>query len=273
MTGGLSATIRALRPGWWPCLWMHFLLGARLTGFPAKADADALPVLRIAIGGGLWGLCLFGAGAAVSAAFARAPDPDVSEGDEETAPLLPAGWVGMVLMLIGTALAPILSWWFLDVWLIGILIVVLYAVRPIRLARWAPLAALVEAAAVGGFTLWAPQMLVGPAHLLMDHRLLLTAFGFGFLILALRVWSWPEGGRAAWLYAVCLINAFVCLIIAGEAWGAGSGKWTMLAVLPLWIVMGWARYRPAGWRISPDRNGPGIWLCLLTDLLAISVFT
>ena len=272
MTGRLSDTIRALRPGWWPCVWVHFLLGARLTGFHANAEADALPVFRIAVAGGLWSICLFGAAAAISAAFAPAA-ASPSESAEESAHLLPAGWVGLILMFIGTALAPVLSWWFLDIWLIGILIVVLYAVPPIRLARWAPFAALVEAASVGGFTLWAPQMLFGPVHILMDHRLLLTAFGFGFLILALRVWSWPEGGRAAWLYAVCLINAFVCLIMAGEAWGAGAAKWTMLAVLPLWIVMGWARYRPAGWRLSPDRNGPGIWICLLTDLLAISIFT
>ena len=265
MNRSLSATMHYLRPAWWLCIWVHFLLGGLLALGKSALSMPFDEGLRAVVAGGLWAVCLGGAAAAVSAVYATPKDEPP---DADATPPLFVGWAGLVLMLVGLVGALILfpAWWFFDVYLTGIVLLVLHGTPPIRLARWPVPGALLEAAGLGALTLYAGHTVVGT---LTRPDVLLTVYliGFGFLILAIRVLlSAESGGLIPVLYLVCLVNAFACLGLAQVRQERGWGLALLTVPFLGWGLLGLERYSDSGRHRPRARTGTALMLCVLTDV-------
>jgi hypothetical protein len=205
------------------------LMGARIVDLP---DRD---LLRVFLGALVWGVGLGGGGFAVSAAF----PPAGRAGPDAPLPFPPSafGWCGIALMLGGLGAAPAISWWSLDAYLAGVILVVLYATPPIALKRLLVPDLLVQALG-GGLTLYAGiAVLIQRGHALPDRRLLLCMAGAAFLLFAARALLAERfDGLLTVLFMLCVANGFACLVLgldglgrptralwaAGAAWG-GAG--------------------------------------------------
>jgi len=267
MSDPLAITMHHLKPAWWLCIWAHFLLGSviaagsRILLLPPDEQFGAL------VAGGLWAVCLGGAGAALKTGF-DPEKPGTQLRDATSPPRYPA-WAAVGLMLAGLTAAPVLSWWFFDIYLAGVILVALYAAPPVRLARWPWTGAVVEAVGLGALTLHAGRTIIGETA--MPERWLILCFlGFAFTVLALKVLFAKESrGLMPLLYAMCLVNAFVCLALGGRSqwprWGVA------LLVIPFlgWFALGVRRYLSGSDIVAahkPETTLPA-WACILVCLL------
>lgn len=255
--------MRHLRPAYWLCLWVHFLLGSILILGKSTLDLPLANALRIIIAGGTWAICLGGAAAALSAAFNN------TDNEKKTAPAY-VGYVGIAFMLTGLVAAVTFSWWLFDIYLAAIVLIVLSVAPPLRLAR-APITAALATAAFAALTLYAGSVIVATLFR-PDTSLSLTILGFAFLTLAVFTILETAPARAMpLLYIACLTNAFACLALAEfrmqHHWGIA------LLILPLtgWALLGIQRYSQKS-RTTPRFGiGTTLLLSLLTDTaLAIS---
>ena len=252
-----------LRPVWWVCIWCHFLVGAVMTVGRGVFDLPLDVALRALVGGGVWAVCLGGAAAAISTVF-RGKKAGAASAD--AVPVPPSlGWTGLALMVIGLVAAPVLSWWYFDAYLAGIVLIVLHSVPPVRLARWSWVGVVLEGAGLGALTLHAGRCIMGtPAT--PDRAWVLCLFGFALVVVAIRVLV-AVAWEALWtlLYAVCLVDAFACLglglFCCGRRWGTALAALLFLG----WFALGARRHFRAGADPVARRTGGVLMLCLLTD--------
>jgi len=260
VTANFAATLHHLRPAWWLCLWSHFLLGSIFILGGKTLDIPFSKGLEIAIAGGIWAVCLGAAAGGVTAAF-TARRTDASHTGNAA---LHAGYAGLALMLIGLVAAVILSWWLFDVYLAGIIFVVISATPPLRLAR-RPLSAAFCAAVFAALTSYAGCVAVASLFS-PDLPLTLALIGFGFLVLAVFViLEAPATGLTPVLYLVCLTNALICLGLAQFRLGRNWGIATLVIPFLGWAVLGLHRYSGKRKTLARPRNAAVIPLCLLTD--------
>ena len=267
MSAGLSSTLHHLRPTLWPFLWAHCLTGFLL------AVGGGLPVLQPAgwlyglVASGVWAVFLGGPAAALTAVF-RATPGEADRSDKAPTPAAPVavGWAALVLMLAGLLGSPAMGWGYFDAYLVGLVLVVLHAVPPLRLGRFRVGSFCVQAVGCGAFTLQAGRVAAG-ASLIPQRTVALGLIGFSLLFVAMRVLLWEERTRLApWLYAVCVAGGFLCLGLSEAKLGAG---WTAaaLAVPPLaaWGLLALGKYLSSpGERRSPRLSvALGAWF--LTD--------
>lgn len=222
--------------------------------------------------GAIWAVFLGGAATAIEAGFARPPAgrEDADKSAEAGVPLS-VGWVGTGSLLIGLVLSPVIHWRFFEVYLAGIVLLVIHSVPPIRIGRFLTGAVLLQAAALGGLTLYAGYTALG-APPVLGRGFCLYSAAFGFLFIGLRVILWRESSRLLpLLYLVCVVNGFVCLGMA-EGYTGGALHTAVLGI----ALLGWGV--PALFRFlgqSADDRAPsavaalGVWL--LTDA-SVAVF-
>jgi len=260
VTANFAATLHQLRPAWWLCLWAHFLLGSV---FILGGRTPCLPfskALEIAVSGGIWAVCLGGGAAGITAAFTSRRTDIIGVGEAA----LHAGYAGLGLMLTGLVAAVTLSWWLFDVYLAGIIIVVIAATPPLRLAR-KPVSAAFCAAVFAAITFYAGCVAVASLFS-PDLPLTLALIGFGFLVLAAFVVTEAPATRLTpALYLVCLTNALVCLGLAQFRLGRNWGIATLVIPFLGWAVLGVYRYSGKGKGLARPSSAAVIALCLLTD--------
>lgn len=271
--GGFSCTIHHLRPSVWPFVWAHCL-----TGFVIAVGKDVL-ALRPAgwllglVAGGTWAVFLGGPAAALTSVFAATP-PETEAQEGRISKPVPGslGWAALCLMLIGLVGSPAITWGYFDAYLVGIVLIVLHAVPPIRVGRFRSGSFGVQAVGYGALTFYAGYAAAGGTFSL-GRATTLTMLAFVLLFLAVRVLLWNESsGLMPWLYAICVMGSFACLGMAEVRLGGGWVS-AALAVPPLagWGILGLARYvgRTQGERIPRLGAVLGIWL--ITDAAVVLV--
>lgn len=249
----ISQALRPLRAGMWPIIWLQFCLGAVVSIGPRLSSADWRGIVSVASAGGIWTVCLGGTGAIVLALFA--------DDLQDPAPTA-TGWVALVLLMVGVASSPVISWNFFDAYLVGVVVIVLYGVPPIRLARYLPAAAVLEGVAAA-LTLHAGRTAVD-TRLTFDRAWILLVLGAFFLVLALRTLFSGVGGRlVAVLYSTCVVNAFVCLALAEGMQKRGLGLAFLAPIFLAWWGAGLRLYAPFAGRGHPPRLAT--FLALITQ--------
>lgn len=279
----IASILHHLRPAFWPFVWLHFLLGFLMAAGEAADELPAHVWLQGIAAGGIWAICLGGAATAIDAVFRPSPGgQEAGESSEGDVPTF-VGWVGAGFLLAGLILSPALHWRFLEVYLVGLVLVVLHCVPPVRLGRILVGEVVLQAAGYGALTLCAGYIAFGKAPML-DRVLLLHSIGFGFLLTGMRAILWRTGPPSAHLpqanspaarrefprllpllYLICIVNGFVCFGMA-EGYAGGALETAVLGIALLgWGTLGLFRFMGR----SPEESTPGImsglgaWL--LTD--------
>ena len=262
MSAERSPILYAFRPGWWLAVFTHFIVGVLFAGGADSLLAPGPERVRILLAAAIWAVGLTGAAAGLSSSFSTEPP----ENGFAAVVSRFSGWVGLTLMLAGLLAAPALSWWFFDVYLAGIVVVVAYIVPPLRAGRHPLAGALLEGLAFAPATLYAGSVIVLTLHR-PGNALILYSIAFAFLVFAIRTVLRHDGqGLTPLLYLVCLANAFICMwtlqIKADRPWGMVP----LLAPLTAWGLLGLWRFGPHKRNPPPPRlSAIVIALCLLTD--------
>jgi hypothetical protein len=184
-----------------------------------------------------------------------------------------AGWVALALLLIGLGSSPAISWWFFDAYLIGVILVAVYAAPPLRLAglRLGGIAA--QAFGFGALTFYSGYAASNDPAFRAEFSPLYL-FGFIFLFVALQLALKPRmttcrapysaHSWGSYLYWLFLAGAFSCLAAAEFRLGNRFG--TALLIVPLagWCVAGLRRDR-ADPEEPPLSMAAALGLCLATD--------
>lgn len=262
-----SETVRCLRPAWWPFVWAHSFTGFLLASGKDAFDAHPSFWLQGMVAGGAWAVLLGGSAAGLTAVFNAVP-ADNGKNEEAPQPEVPTslGWTATCLLLLGMAIAPVVSWAYLDVYLVGLVLAVCHAAPPLRLGRFHLGSFVLPAVGCGGLTLCSGYVAAGADPLRLQAAVLYL-FGFTFLFVALRTFWWQAPSRLMpFLYAVSVLGAFLCLALAQYRTG---GRWTVVALclppLAAWTILGLARYRrrPRGGYVPGHLIVLGTWF--LTD--------
>jgi hypothetical protein len=271
-SGDISAIVSRFRPMLWPLIWAHAFAGFIAAHGKEALRLDADSWLQGLVAGGHWAVLLGGSAAALTAVF----NEQACEGSYKSSqgsdtpqsairnPQSLLGWVALALMLIGLGSAPALDWWYFDVYLIGVILVVGYATPPLQLAglRLGGIAA--QAFGFGALTFYSGYAAGNDAAFpTVFSPLCLLGFIFLFvaLQLALKPLSAKWGARLYWLF---LAGAFGCLAAAELRLGNRFG--TALLIVPLagWCVAGLRRDRGQS-EEPPLSLAAALGLCLATD--------
>jgi hypothetical protein len=237
----LGAMLRRLQPGWWLVIGAQCFLGSILWSETSFSQLTTANIHSIFLGALVWMLGMGGAAFAITSAF---PSPE-NEMSHAPLPFPPAifGWAGLALMLGGLLAAPAISWWFFDVYLASIALLVIYATPPARLARWIVPDIIIQVLGIGLLSLYA-----GHAILLQEkHNIphtsgaLLYLAATACLVCGARVClSRKATPMMPLLYAFCLIDGFVCAFMGLGQLGHPT-SWLWIAAVA-WIAAGLVRY-------------------------------
>jgi hypothetical protein len=238
----IASTVTHFKPSWCIFLWIHCLTGFILAHRSTTLSVPLGRWLKVLLGTGLWAVCLGGAATGLVFTFRAFPQSRRWHQARTPASL---GWLAIGLLLMGAAVAPVIGWSFLDVYLIGVLITAVCAGLPerVRLGR-NPLGSFAaQAAGHGALTLYAGYVL-SQSPVLPWEPLKLYLIGFASLVLALRIILVPLDSRLLpVLYALFLVAAFACFGFA-EAMIAGHWRLIMLVIPFLaWCAVALSRRR------------------------------
>jgi hypothetical protein len=296
-SGDISAIVSRFRPTLWPFIWAHALAGFIAAHGKEALGLDADSWLQGIVAGGHWAVLLGGSAAAITAVFnddcgLQNAECGIDSGETVAppsirnpqsavrnllsslpAPHLLAGWVALALLLIGLGSSPAISWWFFDAYLIGVILVAVYAAPPLRLAglRLGGIAA--QAFGFGALTFYSGYAASNDPAFRAEFSPLYL-FGFIFLFAALQLALKPYSTRcraphpahswSSYLYWLFLAGAFGCLAAAELRLGNRFG--TALLIVPLagWCVAGLRRDR-ADPEEPPLSMAAALGLCLATD--------
>ncbi len=220
-------------------MWIHCLAGYGVTSAINGVSPDLEICLRGLVASGMWAVLLGGPAAAFTAVFRAFPE---SDGASRLA--LPSpdnrrlGWAALAMLLLGLASSPVINWPFFDAYLIGLVLVVFHAVLPIRLGRFTLGSFALPAAGYGALTWYAGCAATGTATI-EAQPLGLHMYAFAFLFLAVRAILWREPARMLpWLYATCVVSAFICLGLANPM---ARAQWRLVLMgMPFlgWVILG-----------------------------------
>lgn len=272
----ISAMVSRFRPALWPFIWAHALAGFIAAHGKEALGLDADSWLQGLVAGGHWAVLLGGSAAALTAAF----NEECGMPSEETlrtphssldaphsaldTPHSVLGWLALALLLIGLGSSPALAWWYFDVYLIGVILVVAYAAPPLQLSGLRIGGVAAQAFGYGALTFYSGYAASNdPAFRAEFSPLYLI--GFILLFVALRLALKPPSAKwCACLYWLFLAGAFGCLAAAELRLGNRLGTGLLIVPLAGWCVAGLRRDR--GQPDEPPLSAAaGLGLCLATD--------
>ena len=250
--GRFAATVYHLRPSLWPFIWVHALTGLAVGSGMSATDLGSQVWLHGLVAAGLWAVLVNGAAVGLASLFEVMPvvsaetDPFAQSPQIERQPAPPApstlGWTAVCMLLAGLVISPVVAWRYFDICLLGMIVALVYATPPIRFRKFFAGSVILQAVAYGALTFCAGVAALGPFHIEL-RVVVLYLIGFMFLFGALRTLFLAPSRMLPWLYATCLVGAFVCFGLAETRVG---GKWgaALLGVVPLagWCVLGAVRF-------------------------------
>jgi len=285
-SGDISAMVSRFRPALWPFIWAHALAGFIAAHGKEVLGLDADSWLQGLVAGGHWAVLLGGSAAALTSVF-TAPEDERGVPSEEldSSHSVPTphsllrtphsffGWVALALLLIGLGSAPALAWWYFDAYLIGVILVAVYAAPPLQLSTLRVGGIAAQAFGYGALTFYSGYAASNdPAFRAEFSPMYLIGFIFLFVALQLALKPraakcrapYPAHSWGSYLYWLFLAAAFGCLAAAELRLGNRLG--TALLIVPLagWCVAGLRRDRAQA-EDPPLSVAAGLGLCLATD--------
>lgn len=265
MMAALAATLRHFRPRLWPLAWLHCMAGFVVALGGGVSEADGWRWFQGVVAAGIWAGFMVGGGAALNDAFSMFRE-DVKEADPYVTTRERLGWIALAVLLVGMALSLLISWPYWDAYRLGLLLLALYTVPPVRLARWAPTDFAVQALGLGALTFYAG--IAAAAGSIEGYTVPLYVAGFLLIIVAVRAFFREGAKGSAWLYWTAVGGGIGCLVVgsvlAGHRWAA------VMLIIPLgvWTVSGLDRFDARGvGRFRGKTAVIGAWL--LTDAAVI----
>ena len=263
MSGGrFDATVHLLRPTLWPLLWAHAFTGFLIAAYSGIGNGSLSFWLRGLVAGGVWAVLLGGPAAGLTAAFGK-PHGQETRSPSET-PVL--AWTSLGMIWAGLIIAPVIHWSFLDVYLMGLILVICHTTPPIQLRQFRLGTLLTLALGFGALTFWSGCAAAGMGieEIAMAGPYLGT---FAFLSLAMQLLMWRT--RLRWapvFFGAALAGAFACIglgfFAAGQKWHAAT---LFLPALGAWTLLGLARYNPPRGRDYVPALGLICLVWVLTD--------
>jgi hypothetical protein len=176
---------------------------------------------------------------------------------------LPIAWISLGMLLAGLAGSLLIGWRFFEACLAGMVLVVLHAAPPVRLARFWLSNLIMEGFGLGAVTFLAGFVSVG--FMAPTPEACLYAVGFLILYLVMRGLLFAEGRMAApWVGYFGMAAGFAGLVVPPALDRAGWGMLLPLLAAPLWIGAGIRRSSGPGVAPLAVSTGLGIWLA--TDI-------
>ena len=263
MNGGrFHATVHLLRPTHWPFLWMHAFAGFLVAALGSGGERVPAFWLSGLVAGGVWAVLLGGPAAGLTAAFSKPHEINGLSLNER--PIL--AWTALGMIMAGLLLAAVINWFFFDVYLMGLVLVICHATPPIRLGQFQLGRLLTLALGLGALTFWSGCATAGMGF---ENIAWAGPYLGGFAFLTLALWILLRQLRVRWgpvLFGMSLVGTFACLSVGvvrvGQNWYALA---LFLPPLGAWTLLGVARFNPSSWREYIPAVGLAGLAWVLTD--------